>query len=429
MVDHDAYEAMEALMDEVGESLGLDGEDYIDQARDVYEYLGAPGGNIKLIGRKEPGLYGDTEDSLAAWDDDNLICSYGIDASTTQEQDFSNGLRILVANAKAGVIGKGHQSIADESHIVTGVYDHDEETNLETKRFKDTETVRADLRVMSKTDPDRARRLVKSITRCLSEGQHLNRVVEAIDESELYGPIFVDGPIYPAMIFPEVRARYHGGADDAWTDVFGETVGNYISAATWSLETGWPIIGIVKDMDTTSLITDLKQNVDQFGPNDTEIPWSKDKQFLTDLLQTDDNGTYIYTDWFVETECYCHNTDSDGNEFVEPFEGSPHCEKPLEQYHKAFFYVHNPRTDTIMRIETPHGLITNGDSRDYIQNRALAEIAKTGDSAEAILRADTEARISRQNENRLFSKIYSQMQSVRSYNHDYRGPEYIGGDN
>jgi hypothetical protein len=428
VVDHDAFETMEALMDAVGSSIGLTAEDYYEQAREMYQYLGRSGHHIDLLRGARPETYSATEEELAAWNEDNYVRSYGIDASTTQERDFSNGLRITVANAKAGVIGDGHHPIGDASHIVAGVFDRDSETGLETERFAEDKQVRADLRVLTDDDPYRSYRLLKSIVRSLSEGRHLKRVIEMADAADKEGPVFVDGPIYPPMVFPELIARHYAGNDDAWTDVFGETVGNYIDAATWSLDTHWPIIGIVKDMDSSSLVSAMTKKAGSLGV-DAEVPWSKDKHFLTDLLQTDDLGTYVYTDWFVENARYSQVTDDDGNEYVEAFDGSPHTEGDLERYHRAFFYVHNPKTNTIMRVETPRGLVADDASREFIQRRALAEIAKTGESAEAILRADAEARISRQNQERLFGKLYGNMRAITSYNRDHRGPEYLGEDN
>jgi hypothetical protein len=429
MVDHSTFETMEEMMDAVGDSIGLTADDYFEQAVEAYEYLDVPGGHIQTVGVSEPALYSTTEEELAGWDEDNHTCSYGIDASTTQERDFSNGLRVLIANAKVGVIGSGVQSLGDESTVVAGVFDRQEDTGLQTHQFKDTATIRAELRVLSENDPDRTHRLVKSITRSLAEGQHLARVCRGVRDADgdaARGPVFVDGPIYPPMVFPEVMSRYNSGVDGAWTDVFGETVGNYIEATTWSIQSGWPIVGIVKDMDSSSLITALRNKVNTIGADAVVLPWQKDKHFLTDLLQPDGPGTYVFTDWFAETARYSPSKNDAGDHYVEPFAGAPYCDAPVESYHRAFFYVRNPRTDTIIRVEAPRATVQDAESREFIQKRTLAEIAKTGESAEAIQRADEEARISRQNQQKLFRTLYGKMQAVKSYNQDYRGPEYLG---
>jgi hypothetical protein len=426
MVDHDAFETMEEMMDVLGQSIGLTSEDYYEKAATAFEYLEAPGGHIQPVASSGVGLNRASEETLATWNDDNMQCSYGIDASTTQERGFSNGLRVLVANAKAGVIGAGHHPIGDESHVVAGVFDRQNDTGLETQRFKDDDGVRADLQVFTDESPGRISRLVQAVTRSLSEGRHLSRVVDMVDAAGREGPVFVDGPIYPPMVFPEVVSRYNAGDDDAWTNVFGETVGNYIDAMSWAIDGGWPVVGIVKDMDSSSLVSELDRKLERYGTGDVEQVWSKDKHFLTDLLQTDSLGTYVYTNWFKQTKRYSATQNDDGEQYVEPFAGSPHCTEPEEAYHRAYFYLKNPRTDTITRVEAPRALVEDKRSREMIQRRSLAEIAKTGESAEAILRADTEARISRQNQQQLFANLYGKMQEVRSYNHDYRGPEYTG---
>jgi hypothetical protein len=428
MVDRSAFETMESALDEIGSAIAVSADDYFKTALDAYEYISAPDGHIEFMGGMNPQLYTASDDALAAWDDDNHVCSYGVDASTTQERDFSNGLRLCLANAKAGVIGVGANTLEDENHVVIGLYDRDGHTGLHTNRLRESAEVRADLYVFDETAPYRTRRLVKSLTRTLSEGQHLNRVIDGMAENDAPGPVFIDGPIYPPMILPEVVSRHIEGKDEAWTDIFGESVGNYLDVASWALDYGWPLIGIVKDMDSSSLVTDLKSKVGQYGPQDLEFPWKSDKQFLTDLLQEDGPGMFVYTDWMVQTEQYT-TASVDGSSYVNPFAGCPHLRFDADEYLRAFFFVRNPHTNTILRVETPRGLIRDETSRDFIQRRALAEIAKNGETAEAIVRADAQARISRQAQHQLFSRLYTNLNAVTSYNRDYRGPDYMGDDN
>jgi hypothetical protein len=428
MVDRSAFEAMESALDEIGSAIAVSADDYLETALKAYEYIAAPDGHIEFLGGMSPELYGESDDSLAAWNDDNHVCSYGVDASTTQERDFSNGLRLCLANAKAGVIGPGANRLEDENHVIIGLYDRDGHTGLSSKPLRDDSTVRADLRVFDESVPYRTRRLVKSLTRTLAEGEHLIHVLDTMHADAEPGPVFIDGPIYPPMILPEVVSRHIEGKENAWTDIFGESVGNYLDVASWALDTGWPVIGIVKDMDSSSLVTDLKSKVGQYGlHDDIEFPWKTDKQFLTDLLQEDGPGTFVYTDWMVQVEQYT-TASVDGDSYVNPFTDCPHLKFDADEYLRAFFFVKNPHTNTILRVETPRGLVRDDTSREYIQRRALAEIAKNGETAEAIVRADSQARISRQAQHQLFSRLYTNLNAVTSYNRDYRGPEYTGDE-
>lgn len=412
---------MERLVDEVGGSIGLTAEEYYDKAHDVYEFLGAPGGNIDTIGG-DPDVQSATEEELAGWNGDGLTTSYGIDASTTQERDFTNGLTVCLANAKAGVIGDGDHSLADESHIVAAVFDENGETGLESERMVDNEFVTADIEVLTSDDPREVQRMgMKRIARLYSEGRHLNTVVD-----NGAGVVFVDGPIYPPLVLNEVMARQYAGRDDAWTDVLGDLVMNYVTAIDAGLNEGWPIVGVVKTMDTSGLVNDLETKMEWVGI-DAEIPWAKDIHFLTDLLQTEDPGEFVYTSWFEEQRRYSRVRNEDDEEYVEPFAGVPGDRDP-EAYHRAFFFVNNPRTNTIMRVETAKAFVTDAESRELIQQRALAELAKMGNAPEAVLQADNSARISRQNQHELFSRLYGRMRSVTDYNEDYRGPDYLGDD-
>ena len=192
-----------------------------------------------------------------------------------------------------------------------------------------------------------------------------------------------------------------------------------------TLDDGWPIVGVVKSMDTSSLVNDLTEKVKVHGRSSINLVWDTDNAYLLDLLQPEDSGDLVHTSWFEETGRYCRIADEDGNKRVEPFEGSPYCSQNLDTYHRAFFYVRLTGTGTIMRIETAKGYVEDRRSRELIKNRVLAEIARSGSSPECILRADKHARLTRQNQDTLFSSLRRRMQKDLNYHADVRGPNYL----
>lgn len=94
-------------------------------AADLFEYLDRPGGDIDAL--EPPAIKHDLVNDVQAWDDPWPV-TYGVDASTTQPLQFSNGLLLGAANAKLGIGGRtDNAALSKESTLTTVVYfDHEE---------------------------------------------------------------------------------------------------------------------------------------------------------------------------------------------------------------------------------------------------------------------------------------------------------------
>jgi len=419
---------MEEIVEEVHGNLNETAKRSHEEAVEFYDKLGAPFGNIRLIGGRNPEIMESSSEDLATWNGDNLNSAYGIDASVTQERKFTNGLKVAISNAKAGVVGDGIHSFTDKSHIVAVIYDKYDNTSLTSKTVKNQDDIIAELNVLTEEDPRESKRMVQNIARTKSEGEHLKRLIQ----SSISSVVFLDGPIYPPLILDEVVRRDFIGEEDAWNDVLGNILSTYVESITTAMDSNWPIIGVVKTMDSRSLIKDLELKLQELysdGDFPTTPPWEKDIHFLTDLLYSENIGTYTYTSWFEEKKRFSNSTNKDGSHYVKPLKNCPEVKYSLESYNRAFFFVRIPSTDTVARVEVPSGFVQDSKSQEFVQKRALAEIAKMGDTAEPILQADKNAKIGRKNQKKLFSKLYGKLSEPRDYNSDYRGPEYTGENN
>jgi hypothetical protein len=384
-----------------------------DYARQLFDALGLDGGRVTAI--EEPAYWKTRIDELGTWTGDPWTTpTYGLDASTTRPLEFNNGLIVDTAYAKLGVAGPdADKQIEETGTIDTVVYFDDSESTLHSKQFGDE---RVTGEVVQFPPTDRSATLSKSVAAAaqgLAESRQAARHVDALD-----GVVFLDGAVYPLGVLYWVLLAQVGRSTPAGTwNKPGEIVRNYIDVIDTQYEAGYPVVGVVKTSTISQLLDALDAKLDANGeqmvagrPGRPDVPWTRDHQFIAEVLREDSLDHLTYTSWFVHEGV---PIDGQAMELLEPFERTLSHGMPTD-YRRAFFYVRLPKTGDVLRVETPRLMITDEDTRAQVQYKALKEIAQTRDVPRAVRRADRIARISRENRSTIRDFL-----TTADYAHDY----------
>jgi hypothetical protein len=175
-------------------------------------------------------------------------------------------------------------------------------------------------------------------------------------------------------------------------------------------ENDLPVVGIVKTGRSSVALTALEHKIRNADIDGLELPlpWSSDTQLFSNALHTEadlysDRGHLIsYTPWLFQTEQTAHG------ESVVPFgsfDGVSLQYGDPQEYQRAFFYARCPRSGTVMRVETPYVFARNDRVRERIQRKALVELAQQQNEPRAIMFADENARITRNDRKNLLNVI------------------------
>jgi hypothetical protein len=385
-------------------------------ATELFEYVARPGGDIETL--EQPAINHELVDDVQDWDDPWPV-TYGVDASTTQPLQFSNGLLLGAANAKLGIGGQtDHADLAKESTLTTVVYFDNEEFDIDDLR-PEYDNVDADV-FRFPTISSRQRDLadwVTGIARTYAEGRHARRHLDDIN-----GPLFIDGPLYPSRVLlwtmfaqtPDSRET----PLDFWPDMIDDIVTNYLRVVEGQDQADLPVAGVVKSPTSTQVVSAIEAK----APDEVDTPlrWGNDNLFFSEALYNpddwygDDGAVISYTTWLVQRQMTPAQADS---AFV-PLEGLDGIEfrrGDAAEYQTAFFYARIPLQNTVVRVEAPLMMVRDETDRERLQRKVLAEIAATRSIPFAIEAADEAATISRENRQRLRREL-QHATSVRTYN-------------
>jgi hypothetical protein len=380
-------------------------------ARRLFDELGRSGGSIEAI--DDPRYRKTRLSELGRWTGDPWgEPTYGLDASTTRPIEFNNGLIVDTAYAKLGVSGADTDHAVEERGTVkTVVYLDDDESTLHETAFEAGDVSGEVVRYPTTGRSSRLAKRVATAAQYLSESEHLRKNGDAVD-----GVCFIDGAVFPLGIAYWLILAELGRTTPAGTwEKPNEILRNYASFVDGQLEKGLPVIGVVKTSTMDELLTALEAKLDAHRvTNDSgaslDVPWTRDHQFVSEVLRDGDLDHLTYTSWFVQEELTV-----DGREFdlLGSIRGHLDNGSP-DAYRRAFFYVRLPKTSDLFRVETPYLFVDEPDRRRQVQYKALKEIARRQDVPEAIKRADRIARITSQNRETIRDMITSS-----EYAHDY----------
>lgn len=429
MTDVDSYSALREMFSEVNQHVGEFNEMQDITAEEAISHFTADtSGRETAISALLPEgddfeVTHEPVSTVKDWDDPWPV-SYGVDGSTTQALTFNNGLVIGASIAKIGVSGETDKANLSKHSTATLVaHLNDEEFDLsgvDTDSFDLPPTV--DAYVFQFPPCERTNRIdeyLVAVSRTYAEGKHAQSLAPELD-----GPLFIDGPIYPNPTFGWMLFEQAGVGPrhmtDVWPDMVSELLQNYVDTVEIMFDNDAPVIGITKTSGSSNALDELERKVPE--SMDTPLPWTSDHQLFSDALFTSDDkygdrGSLIsYTPWLFQERQSAHH-----GEFVVPFQTYTgiDLEYPAKDYQRAFFYVRTPMTDHVMRIECPRIFVETQAERDEVQQKALLELAMQRKEPRAITHADDQARITREDRERLRS-IMGAVQKTDDYN-EHRG--------
>lgn len=329
--------------------------------------------------------------SVPAWE---LV--YGIDGSTTQPLQYSNGLLIGAASSTVGSRGTIPESessaIRDANTIGAVLYHRTNDTPL-PRIDHDGAHIEMDLFRFPSIE-SRVRQLpnwVSRIARMHSESRHLQRV-----GSETKHPILVDGPVFPTAPFNWYEQSNEWGVLtplDAWSDRITTVMQQYVKGVEQRIEMDAPLIGIVKSPRSKELVETVASVPGLTGGTGR---WHNDNGFMSEALApgAPEKATLGATSWLEPREDVQAGRKQPNDPGV--FD-SVELAYDESQYKRAFFYARLPGRATIIRVETPKAFLQSAAERRAIRSRVLRELAfeEPGNVPIAITRADQRANISR----------------------------------
>lgn len=416
MTDPNTLGALRDVFSTLDSRVDAASDDEDQPAADLFEYIDRPGGDIDAL--EPPAIKHALADEIQNWDDPWPV-TYGVDASTTQPLQFSNGLLLGAANAKLGISGQtDHAELGKESTLTTVVYFDNEDFDVEDLR-PEYDTVDAHI-FRFPTIESRQRNLadwVTGIARTYAEGQHARRLLDDID-----GPLLIDGPLYPSRVL--LWTMFAQSPDsretplDFWPDMIEDIVTNYLRVVEGQDRADLPVAGVVKSPTSAQVVSAIEAK----APDEVETPlrWGNDNLFFSEALYNpddwygDDGAVISYTTWLVQRQMTPAQADS---AFLplEGLDGVDFRRGDAVEYQTAFFYARIPLQNTVVRVEAPLMMVRDAANRERIQQKVLAEIAATRSIPFAIEAADEAATISRENRQRLRREL-QHATSVRTYN-------------
>lgn len=414
-MDSNALSVVRDLFNHIDANVPREQNEQAAYARKLFEILSHSGGAIEPL--EEPSYQKTPLSELGTWTEDPWgQPTYGLDASTTKPIEFNNGLIIDTAYAKIGITGRGADRTIEEGGTVqTVVHFADSDSTLH-----DTETTEGDVigEVVRFPDVTQSRNLSKDVATAaqhLAESEHLVRNVDDID-----GVCFIDGAVYPLgvvywLLLDEVGWSTPAGA---W-EVPRRILGNYAEFVDEQFEKDLPVVGVVKTSTIDEVLTALDKKISRHDLTDDDgiridVPWTRDHQFMGEVLRDSSLNHLTYTSWFVQKELPLRNHSFDLLSSIE----SQLSHGDATAYRRAFFYVRLPKTGDVLRVEAPHLMVSDTDRRKGIQYKTLKEIAKKQDVPGAVGRADRIARITSENRETIRSMIRT---SEASFDHNWDG--------
>lgn len=415
-MDSESLGIVREMFEAVDQAVPREPTSQADHARQLFELLGREGGHVEAIG--EPRYWRTRIDELGTWSDDPWAgATYGVDAGTTRPIEYNNGLVVDTAYAKTAVTGNdGDGEIERTGHITGVAYFDDDDSTLHAQTF-DGDNVTAELIPFPQPakEPRNIGKSIASVAQRMSESRQALASVGSVD-----GPFFLDGAVLPLGIVYWLLLDYTGGRSPAGSwDVPADIVGNYIEVLDRQYERDQPVIGIVKTSSLSQLLSSLRDKIASHNIRDdsgrlVSVPWTRDHQFMSEVLRFDDLEYLTYTSWFVQQS---REIQGQHIEALEPVSDQGRY-GDTEAYRRAFCYVRLPKTGDLLRIEAPYLMVEDEDLREQVRLKALKEIAQRRGVPRAIHRADRLARISRENRGMIRDMIG---RTEYSYDHNWDG--------
>ncbi|MFQ5794727.1 MAG: DNA double-strand break repair nuclease NurA [Candidatus Bipolaricaulia bacterium] len=323
---------------------------------------------------------------LASWTATESGVVYGLDGGSTRPMHFRNGMTIcanqavLSSDSTIQFDGLPLEAFRTVS-LATHSFDPEDRdlSSYYTGDLVDLWRIHIPREYLRrKVDP-----VVKGLADAASEARHLLRMTDRLR----LGPedlVFLDGGIYPIGLY------YYLVDDARWAWDIGigswehgtEILQQYVEIAERYAELGTPYVGINKTPSTRYLI--------KFCLEDST--WANDRQFIAALFDEIPADNLGYTGWFVQVKYPSRGVS--GAQGFELFSQLSNFRKRLapDVYHVCYFFVYDPRVESVLKVETPYTILQNQDP-DRLRLQVLSEIARGKGVPNVIRVADSQARV------------------------------------
>ena len=369
------------------------------RARKVYDDLRFLGKEVEVVGDLQ---YARCELlDLAAWNDPNICCVYGLDGGSSRTMIFRNG---TVACANQALLVSENRSMCQQMPLeayrtlawVTHNRDYRTISGASLEHHDLVSLWRLQLsndEIPSNANPHRIQEVVKGMADVASEPQHAAKMIQLLDlgKGDL---IFLDGRLYPTRLYRYLISAMGRGADvdidlllkDDWKKLIQMS----LEVIHLAIERNLLVVAINKTPESIALL--------RFGANkEAKQLWHTDRQWISALFEKIPSGSLGYTNWFVQAQHpSLHGGGPETMDLFDELRDELVLKYPVEQYHIAFFYVYDPRVCAALRVEVPRVLLDHYGA-DELRLLVLSQIARgPGGVPNAIRIADAQARITQE---------------------------------
>jgi hypothetical protein len=320
--------------------------------------------------------------------------TYAIDGGSTRPVRLANGTTLCAMQAVLSADpDRRWQGLPLEAHRTIALVSHTQRRDLGEARFEHSENEFVHLKRIhiSRTYLVReVERVVKGLARAASEGGHARWMLERLQPTE--GLFLLDGNLYPIGLYyyflREQSAERIWDLEANWAEwePARAILTEHLRVVETFQEKRLACVGINKNPGTSWLL--------DFCLDESEHNWSSDAQFIKAVLSEDSRRALGYTNWFIQEEYALPQRTGQTLESFDLFErlGSLGLKLEPRAYHVCFFYVYDPRIQSILKIEAPRCILEAHDP-ERLRSKILSEIARGKGVPNALRRADSRARI------------------------------------
>jgi hypothetical protein len=383
----------------------VDDSDHDDLARTVWEAWLDPlrddDGRVVVSPVADRRLRSVPIDEVALVDDP-FPTTHGLDAGTINPTTFKNGLVLDVAQAAMAAVPSDLDLHRSRTLVLTA-HSNDRTLSLDGEWRQWDDGYSKHVTIQAPRVSRYAEGVVHALSLYLAESSHALEYADAVSDL-----LFLDGPLYPKELlnWQDRDAELKNLVAEAKPKSIVE---NYVRLVERFLDRDVALAGFVKN-PASSLIT---QTVDGRG---VDAPWADDTAMFTRLLERREDGdrrtdVLTFTSWFRSRGGTDRTLAADHDAL------GVDRERPAEEYEVTFFVVYDPREDLCYRVEAPYGVTRDDDVRERLTKQVLRDVATTRGPPEAVEKADSLARIGREEKAALRRKFERKLDSdtIRTY--------------
>ncbi|MFB6096925.1 MAG: DNA double-strand break repair nuclease NurA, partial [Haloferacaceae archaeon] len=328
--------------------------------------------------------------------------AHGLDSGTINPTTFKNGLVLDVAQAAMAAVPSDldlhrSRSLVATVHTNDVTTDHDHDWTAYDEGFSRR-------RVLHAPRVNRfAEGVVHALSLYLAESEHALEHADAVTDL-----LLLDGPIYPKELL-NWQDRDPELSDLAREAKPRSVLENYVRLVERFVERDVPLAGFVKNPSAKVITRTLRET-------GVEAPWADDTGLFTRLLERREDGQrredqLTFTSWFVSRGGADRTLAADGDALG--------VERRLDPgaYEVTFFVVYDPRRDVCYKVEAPHAVTREAETREALTAHVLRDVAATRGPPEAVAKADELARVGAAEKAALRRKFEERFdsESVRTY--------------